>query len=196
MYDYRVIRSDRRTAAIQITRDGAVLVRCPRRMPEAEIRRLVVSKSDWIERHLAALTTAPAEPALTAGELDELKRRARDVIPARTAHFAPLAGVTYGKITIRSQKSRWGSCSSRGDLSFNCLLMLAPPEVLDYVVAHELCHRLEMNHSPRFWAEVERVLPDYRVRRKWLKEHGGVLTRRLQAASGGCEDGETGNRVV
>lgn len=195
MYDYRVIRSDRRTAAIQITRDGEVLVRCPRRMPEAEIRRLVADKSAWIERHLSALTE-PDAPALTAGELDVLKRRAREVIPARASHFAPLAGVTYGNITIRSQKSRWGSCSSRGNLSFNCLLMLAPPEVLDYVVVHELCHRLEMNHSPRFWAEVERVLPDYRVRRKWLKEHGGTLTRRLHAASGGCEDGETENRVI
>lgn len=195
LYDYRVIRSDRRTASIQITRDGEVLVRCPRRMPEAEIRRFVADKSAWIERHLPTLTE-PDAPVLTAGELDALKRQARDVIPARTAHFAPLAGVAYGKITIRGQKSRWGSCSSRGDLSFNCLLMLAPPEVLDYVVVHELCHRLEMNHSPRFWAEVERVLPDYRVRRKWLKEHGGTLTRRLHAASGDCEDGETENRVI
>ena len=178
MYDYRVIRSDRRTAAIQITRDGEVLVRCPRRMPEAEIRRLVADKSAWIERHLNVLTE-PDAPVLTAGELDALKRRAREILPARAAHFAHLAGVTYGNITIRSQKSRWGSCSSRGNLSFNCLLMLAPPEVLDYVVVHELCHRLEMNHSPRFWAEVERVLPDYRTRRKWLKDHGGALLRRL-----------------
>ena len=195
MYDYRVIRSDRRTAAIQITRDGEVLVRCPRRMPEAEIRRLVADKSAWIERHLNVLTE-PDAPVLTAGELDALKRQAREALPARAAHFAPLAGVTYGNITIRSQKSRWGSCSNRGNLSFNCLLMLAPSEVLDYVVVHELCHRLEMNHSPRFWAEVERVLPDYRVRRKWLKDHGGALLRRLQAASGGCDDGETENRVI
>ena len=84
-------------------------------------------------------------------------------------------GVTYGRITIRNQRTRWGSCSAKGNLNFNCLLMKAPPEVLDYVVVHELCHRLEMNHSPRFWAQVERVLPDYKVSRKWLREHGNEL---------------------
>lgn len=179
MYDYRIIRSDRRTAAIQITRNGEVLVRCPRRMPEAEVRRFVAEKSAWIEGHLAALRAVPQEPALTDGVLHDLTRQAMEVIPARVAHFAPLVGVTCGAITIRSQRSRWGSCSGKGNLNFNCLLMLTPPEVLDYVVVHELCHRLEMNHSPRFWAEVERVLPDYRTRRKWLKDHGGALLRRL-----------------
>ncbi len=96
------------------------------------------------------------------------------------AHFAPLVGVSYGRITIRNQRTRWGSCSGKGNLNFNCLLMLAPPEVLDYVVVHELCHRKEMNHSPRFWAEVARVLPDYQQRRRWLKEHGGALVQRME----------------
>ena len=67
-----------------------------------------------------------------------------------------------------------------GNLNFNCLLMLCPPEVLDYVVVHELCHRKHMNHSRAFWAEVERVLPDYQMRRNWLKEHGGALVERLR----------------
>jgi len=87
--------------------------------------------------------------------------------------------VSYGSITVRSQKTRWGSCSSRGNLNFNCLLMLTSPEVLDYVVLHELCHRKELNHSARFWAQVERVMPDYRLRRKWLKDHGSALIGRL-----------------
>ena len=97
------------------------------------------------------------------------------VIPERVRFYAPVVGVTYGRITIRNQRTRWGSCSAKGNLNFNCLLMKAPPEVLDYVVVHELCHRLEMNHSPRFWAQVERVLPDYKVSRKWLREHGNEL---------------------
>ena len=84
-------------------------------------------------------------------------------------------GVTYGKITIRHQKTRWGSCSGTGNLNFNCLLMLVPEQVLDYVVVHELCHRKEMNHSPRFWKEVEAIFPEYREARKWLKDHGGSL---------------------
>ena len=95
------------------------------------------------------------------------------------AYYAPIVGVSYGRITIRSQRSRWGSCSSNGNLNFNCLLMLVPPGVLDSVVVHELCHRKEMNHSPRFYAEVLRVLPDYRERDRWLKENGAMLMARL-----------------
>ena len=92
----------------------------------------------------------------------------------------PLVGATVGKVTIRNQKTRWGSCSAKGNLNFNCLLMLCPEDVRDYVVVHELCHRKEMNHSARFWTEVERVLPDYRTRRKWLKEFGCEIIGRLR----------------
>ena len=94
------------------------------------------------------------------------------------AYFAKQIGATYGRITIRNQKTRWGSCSSKGNLNFNCLLMLAPSEVIDYVVVHELCHRKEMNHSKAFWSEVEKVLPDYKAHVKWLKDEGGNIMRR------------------
>lgn len=97
-----------------------------------------------------------------------------DVFRIIVEYFARQVGVDYGRITIRNQKTRWGSCSSKGNLNFNCLLMLAPAEILDYVVVHELCHRKEMNHSKAFWAEVEKVLPDYRESVKWLKEKGIV----------------------
>ena len=88
--------------------------------------------------------------------------------------YAEKLGVTYGRITIRCQKSRWGSCSSRGDLSFNCALMKCPQEALDSVVVHELCHRKEMNHSARFYAEVLRVFPDYPKWHRWLRETGSL----------------------
>lgn len=93
-------------------------------------------------------------------------------IPQRVKKFAPIVGVEYGRITIRMQKSRWGSCSSKGNLNFNCLLMAMPEEIRDYVVVHELCHRKQMNHSDKFWAEVEKVLPDYKASRKWLRDNG------------------------
>ena len=101
--------------------------------------------------------------------------------PPRVRIFADQIGVRVGRTTIRNQKTRWGSCSAQGNLNFNCLLMLCPPEIRDYVIVHELCHRLEMNHSPRFWAAVEKVLPDYRQRRKWLKTEGQAILARMTA---------------
>lgn len=177
---YRVIRSSRRTISVQIAPSGEVLVRCPRRMSNADIRRFVESKSGWIEKHLEKRTAAARLPVFTDEQLQVLARQARQTIPERVAHFAPLVGVTYGRITIRSQHTLWGSCSGKGNLNFNCLLMLTPPEVLDYVVVHELCHRKEMNHSARFWAEVGQVLPDYEIPRKWLRENGTALISRLE----------------
>ena len=103
------------------------------------------------------------------------RNKACVVIPRRVAYYAEKLGVSYGKITLRQQKTRWGSCAANGNLNFNWLLILAPPEVLDYVVVHELCHRREMNHSQAFWKEVEKILPDYRERQKWLKDNGWRL---------------------
>lgn len=176
---YQIIRSNRKTIAIQIAAGGAVLVRCPWQMGTDAIRAFVEEKAGWIRKHLEKQAAAPKLAKITETELQRLAQEALHAVPERAAHFAPLIGVQYGRITIRCQRSRWGSCSSQGNLNFNCLLMLAPPEVLDYVVVHELCHRKEMNHSQRFWAEVARILPDYRDRRNWLKEHGNELIRRF-----------------
>ena len=176
---YRLIRSDRKTIALQITDGGEIVVRAPRRLPEKNVREFVESKRDWLQKHLAARSAQPALPPFTAGELHAMAERLIAVLPERLAHFAPLVGVTYGRVTVRNQHTRWGSCSSDGNLNFNCLLALVPEPVRDYVIVHELCHRKEMNHSPAFWAEVARVLPDYRTHREWLKKNGGQLIRRL-----------------
>ena len=173
---YKLIRSDRRSIGIQITQEG-VVVRAPRRMSDAEIDRFVQSKRAWIETHLTKVPTA--QPKFSDEEIHRLADEALKRIPERVRHFAPLVGVTYGGITIRNQHTRWGSCSSKGNLNFNCLLMLTPDHVIDYVVVHELCHRLEMNHSARFWTQVERVLPNYRESLQWLREHGQELIGRL-----------------
>ncbi len=174
----KVIRSNRKTVSIEITKEAEVLVRAPYRVSDTEIQRFVNAKSEWIEKHIQMqrkrMETTQNTKQLTYEQIQELAEKALEVIPQRVAYYAKIMGVTYGRITIRNQKTRWGSCSSEGNLNFNCMLMLMPPEIQDYVVVHELCHRKEMNHSPRFWAEVEKILPDYQVRRKWLKENGRV----------------------
>ncbi len=101
------------------------------------------------------------------------------VYPQRVAYYARLLGVTYGRITVRMQKTRWGSCSAEGNLNFNVLLLLAPEAVLDYVVIHELCHRKFMNHSADFWRCVGEIMPEYKAHRKWLKDHGAELMSRI-----------------
>lgn len=178
MVAYKIIRSDRKTIAIQILPDGEVVVRCPRRMSADAIKGFVESKSAWIEKHLSKVITNHNEKFSTL-EIESLREKTRALIKKRVRFYAPRIGVAYGTITIRAQRSRWGSCSSKGNLNFNCLLALVPPEVLDYVVVHELCHRIEMNHSRRFWDAVANILPDYPVHRKWLKENGANLIARL-----------------
>ena len=175
--DYRVIRSRRRTIALCITPEGTLEVRCPLKMPVWQINAFVSSKENWIRKHLRP-PVAPSDK-LTGEQLAALKAEASDDLKIRATYFASLLGVSYGKITIRSQHTRWGSCSAKGNLSFNCLLMLAPPEVRDYVVVHELCHRKEMNHSKAFWVLVETALPNAKTCRRWLKENGSLLIARL-----------------
>ena len=176
-----VIRSNRKTVAIQVNSDLSVTVRAPRSASEKDIEEILKKKEAWISKHIEKikktkerLEAGPTEK-LTREKVIALAEEALKVIPARVEYFARVIGVTYGKITIRNQKTRWGSCSSKGNLNFNCLLMLAPPEVLDYVVVHELCHRKQMNHSKAFWSEVEKVLPDYKEARKWPKEEGSQM---------------------
>lgn len=176
-----VIRSNRKTVAIQVNSNLSVTVRAPRSVSEKDIEEILKKKEAWISKHIEKIKETKerfeAEPTekLTREKVIALAEEALKVIPERVEYFAKVIGVTYGKITVRNQKTRWGSCSSKGNLNFNCLLMLAPPEVLDYVVVHELCHRKQMNHSKAFWLEVEKVLPDYKEVRKWLKEEGSQM---------------------
>ena len=180
-----ILRSNRRTIGLQVRPNGEVILRCPMRATEAEIFRVYSRHKDWIDRQLARFSKSAAEmaglPPYTLADIQSLAERAARVIPERVQHYAPIVGVTFGRITIRNQKTKWGSCSAQGNLNFNCLLMDAPEEVLDYVVVHELCHRKEMNHSPAFWAEVARVCPDYKAHIKWLKTEGQGLMRRAHA---------------
>ena len=179
---YKLIRSNRKSIAIEVRPEG-ILVRAPFQATTSQIEGFLKQKADWIAKAQQKIATAPApqpvENPLSLEEIRLLAERALAYIPGRVKHYAPLVGVSVGRITIRNQRSRWGSCSARGNLNFNCLLMLTPPEVIDSVVVHELCHRKEMNHSKAFYAEVLRVFPDYWKWDKWLKENGDKLMRRM-----------------
>lgn len=183
-WNAQIIRSSRKTLSLQIKPDGSVVVRAPRRLPEREIRAFLAEKSGWIEKHLEkvmAAKEAGESAPLTPQNIRELADRALEIIPPRVQYYAAKMGVTYGRITIRNQSTRWGSCSSQGNLNFNCLLMLTPVEILDYVIVHELAHRKQMNHSDAFWAEVAKVFPDYKARVKWLKSNGASLLARMKS---------------
>ena len=175
-----LVRSSRKTLAVQIRTDGTVIARAPLRMPKDRILWFLSEKASWIRMQQGKMQEREkmrqqARIHLDAAQEKELRERAKSVLAQRTAYFARQVGVTYGRITVRDQKTRWGSCSQTGNLNFNFRLILAPLEVLDYVVVHELCHRRQMNHSTQFWQEVAQVLPDYRKRKAWLTENGWRL---------------------
>ena len=120
----------------------------------------------------------PDDPTRVSPRLSAfLKTRARDRLAAASDHYAKLLGRPYRKLTLRDTRSRWGSCSTGGDLMYSWRLIMAPPQVLDYVAAHEVAHLAEMNHSDRFWAVVDRLFPDHAACRRWLRDNGESLHR-------------------
>lgn len=177
-----IIRTDRKTLSIQL-KQGEIIARAPLRMKDKEIYSFIESKKSWIEKNLAKMEERQkvldeVQP-FTQEEINALAEKAKQIIPERVKYYAPKIGVTYNRITIRCQRTRWGSCSSKGNLNFNCLLALFPVEVIDSVVVHELCHRKHMNHSPQFYAEIDKVFPEYKKWHKWLSDNGGVYMGRL-----------------
>ncbi len=183
--DVKIIKSSRKTLSIEIRRDGEIIVRAPYSVKNAYIEALLLSKREWIEKKLLALKLAndreEIADQLTESEIKELAALAKETIPKKVAHYADVLGVKYGKITIRNQKTRWGSCSAKNNLNFNCLLMLCPDHVTDYVVVHELCHITHHDHSKAFWREVERVMPDYKEAKLFLRENGIDVMKRNPA---------------
>lgn len=181
-YDLKILRSNRKTLGIEIRSSNKVLVRAHYRLSQGEINQILTEKKSWIEKKLREMehreSIRKEIKPFTEEEIYTLAQKALEYIPKRVEYYAKKIGVTYGRITIRNQKTRWGSCSSKGNLNFNCLLMLTPPETIDSVVVHELCHRKHMNHSPAFYKEVYKAYPNYEIHHRWLKEHGSTLLAR------------------
>lgn len=172
----QVIRSGRKSLGLEVRPDGTVLARIPARLSDRELKAFIEKQQDWIlkkvdqvKKRADARTKikVPSVDALSDAEIQKIK----DKIADRVKYYCAVMQVTVGRITIRNQKTRWGSCSSAGNVNFNYQLYYLPDELLDYVVVHELAHRRHMNHSKEFWSEVARYCPDYRARRKQLKEY-------------------------
>lgn len=177
-----VIRSGRKTVSIQV-KPNEVIIRAPMRMKEKEIEKFVESKRNWIEKHLKSLSEKQKaleniEP-YSDEEISSFVKKAKEIILKKAEFYAEKIGVTYNRITIRCQRTRWGSCSSKGNLNFNCLLVLLPDEIIDSVIVHELCHRKHMNHSAKFYEEVEKVFPEYRKCHEWLNRNGSKYMSRI-----------------
>lgn len=166
-------RSKRRTLAVTVTSEGTLLVKAPFNMADKEIEQFLKQKRYWIYKQTKQILADNEERVLhSEDEIKQLKEKARNILTNRTEYYKKLVGVSYQKIRIGNQKTRWGSCSSRGTISYNWHLILMPEYIMDYVVVHELCHLQEMNHSPNFWKRVEEIFPDYQDCRRWLKENG------------------------
>lgn len=167
--DYNVIYSSRRTVSLCI-KNGGLIVRAPFGTSEKKIVEIIEKHSAWVEKHLKRSEEKHSrESSLSEENIAELRKLAKKILKVKVAYYAEIMGLKYGRITITGAKTRFGSCSSKGNISFSYRLMLYPEAAIDYVVVHELSHLLEMNHSKAFYKIVESVLPDYKERRKLLK---------------------------
>lgn len=171
MIEYELIRSRRKTLAVQVTREGRVLVRAPLRLAKYRIEQFVTEHAGWITHALAAQQTRrEAHPEPDTAKQAELIRRAKEELPPKVRYYADLMGLYPTGLKITSARTRFGSCSGKNSICFSWRLMDYPEPAIDYVVVHELAHIAHHDHSPQFWALVERYLPDYRQRRAMLRE--------------------------
>lgn len=169
--EYQLIRSRRKTLAIEITRDARLVVRAPLRCSQARIEQFLAEKQAWITLHLQKMQQRRENhPEPTPEEEALLRKKARNLLPGLVNRYAVQMDVQPAGITITGARTRFGSCSPKNRLSFSFRLMDYPMEAIEYVVVHELAHILHKNHSAAFYAEIEKVLPDWRERNKLLKQ--------------------------
>ena len=169
MLEYNVIFSDRRSISLSI-KNGKLTVRAPRKTPKKTIEKIILKHEKWIISHLEKNREKECRYAsLTNEEIDKLKKEAKLYFETKTRVFSEITGLKYGRIKITSAKTRFGSCSSDKNICFSYILMLYPEPAREYVIVHELCHLVYMNHSKEFYALLESYLPDYKERKRLLK---------------------------
>ena len=180
-YQTIIIRSKRKTVSLKITDAHTLEVRAPLLMSDQEISDVIQRHRKWIEKHLAQQSNFTASsPRFSEADISTLIAETKQFLPGILQAYESRLGVRPARITIRCQTSKWGSCSGKGTLSFNCLLALAPDHVRQYVVLHELCHLKFMNHSADFWNLVAKEMPDYKRAKEWLKTEGQKLIEGLK----------------
>ena len=167
--NYEIIYSKRKTISLVI-KEGSLIVRAPIGTKQSKIRDLVESHRSWIEKSIAKTIARAEADKISKEEEKKLRKAAKTILPVKTKYYAQKMGLKYGRITITGAKTRFGSCSSKGNISYSFRLMRFPNDAIDYVVVHELAHLVEMNHSQKFWAIVASVFPDYKDRRKLLRQ--------------------------
>lgn len=166
-FDYKIIRSDRKTLAIQIDNKGNVVVRSPLRLSQKRIEGFLKEKESWIIKTVASQREkAKTEKQYSQAEVDFLRQRAKEIIPEKVKYYSALMGVTPQSIKITSAKKRFGSCSGDNRLNFSLYLMAKDERFIDYVVVHELAHIKHHNHSKAFYSFIEKFMPDYKERTK------------------------------
>ena len=163
--------------SIRITRAGKVIVTKPRRVSLAHIEHVLVKKESWILSKIAHMKSLPPPPAkITKQEYALLKKQAQELAEKKVKHFNEKYNFSFKRITIKNQKTRWGSCSSKGNLNFNYKIALLPEELVDYIVVHELCRLQQMNHAKKFWQLVAQTIPEYQKHHKTLRSKGLQLS--------------------
>ena len=173
-----MIFSKRRSISLQITDDAELRVRAPFKTSPKVIEEFIKKKMKWIERHLKKAEELKLKTLVNrqnAHPVRYYKRQAKLSIPARAGELSSLTGLAYKGIKITSARKRFGSCSSSDMLTFSWRLLLAPANVLDYVIIHELAHTIEKNHSRRFWCNIAQLMPDYKTAHAWLRDNGAAL---------------------
>lgn len=170
MYEYEIIRSKRKTLSVQVTEDCRVIVRAPRLYSERKIKKFLSEHEEWIEKAISKQQTRMESKAeLSDDDIKRLKKAAGEILPEKVEYFSTIMGVHPENVKITSAQKRFGSCSGKNNICFSYIVMLYPGEAIDYVVVHELAHILHHDHSRSFYNEIEKVLPDYKLREKLLK---------------------------
>lgn len=171
MYSYKLKQyKNSKTLRIRITNLGKIIVTAPTQVPLSYIKNFIQEKSSWISEKLDYITSLPTPHIQTKkGDYKKYKESARIIVKEKIKKMNSVYGFLFNNISIRNQKSRWGSCSNKKNLNFNYKIIFLPDHLIEYIVAHELCHLKEMNHGPKFWELVSKTFPEYKKMHKELR---------------------------